>query len=228
MRDAPAQPAAGPARVRRWLVLGVLLAGTAVVLVAFALRPAAPEPSVTPADDPASTSPAAAPPVEPAPAAPEQPEQPALPEHLSIPAIGVSTDLVRLGLRPDDTVQVPRVAARAGWFELGPAPGQPGASVVLGHVDSAAGPAVFHRLAELRPGDRLQVRLDDGSVAGFAVRRVATYANEDFPARQVYAGDPDRRALNLVTCGGSYDADRGGWQANVVVFTELVSTVPAA
>lgn len=224
MRDAPAQSAARPARVRRWLVLGVLLAGTAAVLVALALRPAAPEPAVSRADDPASTSPTPSS-AEPAPASPEPL---ALPEHLTIPAIGVSTDLVRLGLQADETVQVPQVAARAGWFELGPPPGQPGSSVVLGHVDSAAGPAVFHRLSELRPGDRVKVRLDDGSVAEFAVRRVATYANDDFPARQVYAGDPDAHALNLVTCGGSYDADRGGWQANVVVFTELVSTVPAA
>jgi sortase (surface protein transpeptidase) len=146
----------------------------------------------------------------------------ALPAHLTIPAIGGATDLVRLGLQPDRTVEVPADADRAGWFEEGPAPGQTGSSVVLGHVDSAAGPAVFHRLAELGPGDRILVRMDDGSVARFAVRRVATYANADFPAQEVYAGSPGQPALNLVTCGGWYDAARGGWQGNVVVFTALL------
>lgn len=133
----------------------------------------------------------------------------------------MSTRLVRLGLQPDHTVEVPRDPALAGWFEPGPAPGQPGAAVVLGHVDSVDGPAVFSRLAELRPGDVIRVRLSDGTVARFVVRHVATYANADFPAAKVYAGDANHRRLNLVTCGGWYDADRGGWQANVVVFSEL-------
>lgn len=154
--------------------------------------------------------------------APTEPEPVARPEYLSIRSIGVSTALIRLGLQPDKTVEVPADPRRAGWYESGPAPGQPGAAVVLGHVDSVQGPAVFYRLAQLHPGDLVRVRLSDGSVARFAVRRVATFANDDFPAEQVYVGDPDRRSLNLVTCGGWYDADLGGWQGNVVVFTDLV------
>lgn len=148
----------------------------------------------------------------------------ARPEHLSIPSIGVATDLIRLGLNDDQTVEVPENPARAGWFDLGPVPGQPGSSVVLGHVDSVDGPAVFYDLARLEPGSTVEVRLAGGSVATFRVDRVATYANEEFPAQEVYAGDPARRALNLVTCGGEYDAARGGWQSNVVVFTTLVGT----
>ena len=31
-----------------------------------------------------------------------------------------------------------------------------------------------------------------------------------------------RSELNLVTCGGAYDASRGGYQSNVVVYTRLV------
>lgn len=206
-------------------MFGLLLAVAAAVLVTLALRP--PEsgnPATGPevgGDIPAGpTSPVS--PVSPAKTPSSVPEPRVLPEHLTIPAIGVTTDLVRLGLQPDGTVEVPQDAALAGWFAEGPPPGQPGASVVLGHVDSIEGPAVFHQLAQLRTGDRVQVRLSDGSVAQFAVRRVATYANADFPAEQVYAGSPDQSALNLVTCGGRYDADLGGWQSNVVVFTELV------
>lgn len=134
----------------------------------------------------------------------------------------MSTDLVRLGLQPDRTVEVPGDPARAGWFEEGPPPGTLGAAVLLGHVDSVEGPAVFYRLAQLRPGDRIAVRLSDASTVRFAVRRVVTYVNDDFPAEEVYGGDAHRRQLNLVTCGGWYDADLGGWQGNVVVFSELV------
>ena len=144
------------------------------------------------------------------------------PAALRIASIGVDTPLVGLGLNADETVEVPQDAEVAGWYDLGPLPGDDGSAVILGHVDSVAGPAVFYRLSQLVAGDRVEVRLSDGSVAEFRVDRVATYDNEEFPAQQVYAGSPGRATLNLVTCGGVYDATRGGYQSNVVVFAESV------
>jgi sortase (surface protein transpeptidase) len=140
----------------------------------------------------------------------------AKPVELSIPRIEVRTRLMGLGLEKDGSVEVPENAAVAGWFRRGPPPGSPGSSVILGHVDSLTGPAVFYRLRELRPGDRMAVRLDDGTLVRFRVRAVETYANEDFPAQKVY-GRQGRSQLNLVTCGGDYDASNGGYQSNVVV-----------
>lgn len=156
-----------------------------------------------------------------APASPTQPPR-VPPVRLRIPAIGVSQDLLRLGLNADKTVQVPTSAQAdlPGWYRLGPAPGQVGSAVVLGHVDSVRGPAVFYRLRSLVAGDRVKVDLRDGTVATFKVQRVATYLNEEFPARKVYAsrGYP---ALQLVTCGGEYDPETG-YTANVVAYTRLV------
>lgn len=194
----------------RWAVLGIVLVVAAVLTVALAIRP-------TPSDGGPARATGA---VSSAPATTTDPPRStsAPPEHLTIDSIGVSTELVSLGLRPDRTVEVPADAALAGWFDQGPVPGQLGSSVILGHVDSEAGPAVFHALPELSPGAAIDVRRADGTVARFEVDRVATYANEDFPAQEVYAGSPEESALNLVTCGGTYDAARGGWQSNVVVF----------
>lgn len=227
-------------RARVWVVLVVLLTGTAALLVTLAVHPAATRGAgrppdarttaseATPTTVPGTAGATPATPATPTPTPSSASATPArsatgVPAHLSIPAIGVSTDLVRLGLQPDTTVEVPQDPARAGWYEPGTVPGQPGSAVVLGHVDSVEGPAVFYRLAQLQRGDLVRVGEADGSVATFVVRRVATYANDDFPAEQVYAGDPARRFLNLVTCGGWYDADRGGWQGNVVVYSELRS-----
>jgi hypothetical protein len=145
------------------------------------------------------------------------------PVHLSIPAIGVSEPLLRLGLHADRTVEVPapRDAAYPGWFRLGPTPGQVGSAVILGHVDSLTGPAVFYELRRLARGDRVDVRLEGGAVTHFEVREVATYRNRDFPAQKVY-GSHGYPGLNLVTCGGDYEKDHGGYQANVVAFTRQV------
>lgn len=149
---------------------------------------------------------------------------PARPVAISIPAIGVRSVLAPLGLNPDGTVEVPADPAAAGWYRLGTRPGAMGSAVILGHVDSRQGPAVFYLLGTLSRGDAVDVRLADGLSARFRVSSVRTYANEQFPAHQVYAAQ-GARVLNLVTCGGAYDADRGGYQANVVVSAQWVRTL---
>ncbi|GAB2885785.1 class F sortase [Nocardioides pacificus] len=201
----------------------VILGGSAALTAAQDRDPAAGR-----ADDSAATQVTTATLVDPPPPASSQASSPARPRHLRIPEIGVSTRLLSLGLNADDSVEVPsdEQALLAGWYDQGTIPGQPGSAVILGHVDSTSGPAVFHRLADLRTGSAVEVALADGSMARFRVTHVETYANADFPAQSVYAGSPGRTTLNLVTCGGVYDAQRGGWQSNVVAYTELDTTRP--
>lgn len=149
-----------------------------------------------------------------------------VPVSLSIPAISVSVPLSALGLNPTGTVQVPTDVQRPGWYDLGPSPGQMGSSVILGHVDTFQGPAIFFHLPTLQPGDDVVVTLADGAVATFRVNTVEIYLKTEFPARLVYGTHGDR-ALQLVTCGGAFDTATGHYLSNVVVFTTLVTSTPA-
>jgi hypothetical protein len=144
------------------------------------------------------------------------------PLTLSIPAIELKVPLSELGLNPDRTVQVPTDFAEPGWYRLGPSPGQLGSAVILGHVDSYLGPAVFFRLRTLRPGDDVDVTLADGVITHFVVRQVAMYLKADFPTLLVY-GSHGYSALQLVTCGGVFDTQDGHYLSNIVVYTYLVS-----
>ena len=146
-----------------------------------------------------------------------------VPVGLRIPAIGVDTPVLRLGLAADGTVQVPPVQAhdRAGWYRHSPTPGQRGPSVILGHVTVGAyGDGVFRHLKDLRRGERIEVRLENGTDAVFAVTDVRTVAKADFPTKEVY-GDVDRPELRLITCGGARTGD--GYRDNVIVFAALTS-----
>lgn len=162
-----------------------------------------------------------------APAVRVAPAARSVPVLLRIPAIGVSVHLSALGLRPDRTVQVPSDFREAGWFRLGPTPGQLGSAVILGHVDSYKGPAVFFRVRALQVGDRVDVTLADGVVTHFAVRLVAMYPKDRFPARLVY-GSRGFSDLQLVTCGGAFDRHLHSYRSNVVAYTSLVSTSSAS
>jgi len=180
-------------------------------------------PSTFPSASTPADSSAPAPPV--APVGSVAPAAPVAPVALRIPAIGVAVSLSTLGLNPDQTVEAPTDFAQPGWFRLGPTPGQPGAAVILGHVDSYQGPAVFYRLGALQTGAQVEVVLADGAVAHFAVTTVATYPKDQFPAQQVYAAHGSS-ALQLVTCGGQFDTRTRSYLANVVAYTTLTAITP--
>ena len=148
------------------------------------------------------------------------------PTAIGIPAIGLLVSLSELGLNPDGTVEVPTDVAQPGWFHLGPSPGQAGSAVILGHVDSYLGPGVFFKLPQLIAGDKVDVSLADGVTAHFVVDTVVMYAKAQFPTSLVYAPH-GYSALQLVTCGGTFDPETGHYLSNVVVYTSLVSTTPA-
>ena len=149
------------------------------------------------------------------------------PVALHIPAIGVNVPLSGLGLNANGTVQVPTDFHEPGWYRLGPSPGQIGSAVILGHVDSYLGPAVFFELRDLRAGDRVNVNLADGVVVHFRVLAVAMYLKMQFPSLKVY-GSHGYSALQLVTCGGAFDYQTRHYLSNIVVYTALVAITPAA
>jgi hypothetical protein len=135
----------------------------------------------------------------------------------------VHTDVIPLGLDPDGTVSVPPLEtdAPAGWYRNLASPGEPGPAVLLGHVDTYRGPAVFYRIDELRHGDSISVHLDDGRAVEFAVDSVRLYPKADFPTQEVY-GQTVEPVLRLVTCGGAFDRNRRSYLSNVVVYASLV------
>jgi hypothetical protein len=149
------------------------------------------------------------------------------PVSLAIPAIGVRTSLIDLGLGPDRTLQVPPLTQagvrEAGWYDLGPAPGQLGPAVIAGHVDSYQGPGVFFRLGALRPGDQIYVTRADGTVAVFLVDAVDEYSKESFPTQQVY-GPVDYAGLRVITCGGQFDYQTHHYLSNIVIYAALSGT----
>lgn len=146
----------------------------------------------------------------------------AQPVSLEIPAIAVNRELLPVGLAADRTLEVPPYdqAEQPGWYERFPAPGERGPAVIVGHVDSPDGPAVFNKLGTLTAGDEVRVRRSDGITAIFVVDRVTAFPKDDFPSRLVY-GAIDYPGLRLITCGGPYDAGDGGYQDNIVVFASL-------
>jgi sortase (surface protein transpeptidase) len=146
-----------------------------------------------------------------------------VPVRLEVPRIDVRTPLMKLAKNPDQTVETPPLsrAQEAGWYRLGAAPGSRGAAVIIGHVDTATGPAIFYRLGDLRPGDRARVLRADGRTAVFRIDSVERVEKDRFPTQRVY-GDPGYAAIRLITCGGRFDRGSGHYTDNVIAYGHLV------
>jgi Sortase domain len=149
-----------------------------------------------------------------------------VPVAVYIPAIGVHSKLLHLGVTTTGAIQVPSLntqADLAAWYKYSATPGQIGASVIEGHLDSLGGPAVFFRLGALRPRDRIEVKLADGKTAVFRVTGVREYLKAHFPAQSIYRAT-DYAALRLITCGGAFDYSTGHYLSSTVVFASLASS----
>ncbi|WP_433384466.1 class F sortase [Micromonospora sp. KLBMP9576] len=194
-----------------WAVTAVALLGTTGLgLVAVGVSTDPPRPPRPQAAD--GTGPArSAPPV--------PPLHRAEPVDVRIPAIGVRARVVPVGADAGGRLEVPPLdrPTLAGWYRHGASPGETGNAVLVGHVDSAAGPAVFFDLGRLRAGDTVRVTRADASIATFAVDAVGSYPKDRFPTDLVY-GPSDAPGLRLITCGGRFDRDSGDYVDNVVVF----------
>jgi hypothetical protein len=75
------------------------------------------------------------------------------------------------------------------------------------------GPLV--RLRDIEVADSLTVGLSDGGRLKYVVVRVERFDRDALPGSLFSRSGP--RILRIITCGGEYDADSGGYQSNLVV-----------
>ncbi|WP_298746501.1 class F sortase [uncultured Serinicoccus sp.] len=147
----------------------------------------------------------------------------AQPTSVSIPAIGVTSDLLHLGLDDQGALAVPEGQDydSAAWYDGSPRPGQDGPAVILGHVSGAAGPSVFFDLARLQVGDTVEVSRADGTTATFEIYDLRQFPKDTFPTAQVY-GNTTGPELRVITCGGTFSDTTGHFDDNIIVFAREV------
>jgi len=140
------------------------------------------------------------------------------PVRLQLERIGIDLPVVGVGVAADGQMALPPNPANVGWYRFGPGTTDTRGSIVLGgHVDSNEyGVGPLAQLRRVRPGDLATLRSSDTSVRSYRVQTV-----EDIPKSKLI---PDRifdrdgaRLLRIITCGGPYDRNGGGYRDNLVV-----------
>ena len=203
-------------RFRYRLAAALIATGTAMFVVGL-VRDHSDPPPQPPSSDIVRPAPTSAEPE------PDIALRPSNPERVRIPSIKVDAPIRRVATERDGTLGVPPLdrVREVGWWEDGPTPGENGSSVLVGHVDSKSGPGAFYRLGALRPGRTIEVVRADGTAPAFRIDRIKRVDKDEFPTDSVY-GQQGRPELRLVTCGGRFDAKRGHYLDNVIVYASLI------
>ncbi|MFJ2773394.1 class F sortase [Streptomyces sp. NPDC087300] len=153
-----------------------------------------------------------------------EPLAPARPQRVDVPALEVRAPVAARGLDAEGAIDPPpfEQPGTVGWYGGGTRPGSPGAALLVGHVDTETRPAVFYDLSALRPGERVGVTREDGTVAEFTVEDVQVLTRDRFDAKKAYGPrEAGRAELRLITCGGTFDRATRTYTANVVVSAYL-------
>lgn len=143
-----------------------------------------------------------------------------LPVNLKIPSIKVDATVLSVGLTPDGAMDSPVGPAPAGWYNLGPRPGEQGSAVIDGHSGWRNDiPAVFDDLYKVKIGDKIYVEDNMGATTTFVVREVKTY-NPNADASNVFISNDGKSHLNLITCTGFWNKILKSHSDRLIVFTD--------
>jgi len=154
----------------------------------------------------------------------EIPDEVQPPRKVSIGSVDIAMPISATGVTSDGQMELPDDPRTIGWYRFGALPGDARGSAVLGgHVDSERyGTGPLARLASVRDGDRVTVTRADGERIRYEVISVERITKAALPVDRLF--DPDvAHRLVIVTCGGRYLPEAGGYEDNIVVLATPVS-----
>jgi len=142
------------------------------------------------------------------------------PVRVVIPAIDVDAAIIPVGILEDDYMEIPPFGI-AGWYSLGPTPGDHGPAVIVGPLDTTRGKDIFNDLKYLVRGDWIVVYNADGDAAVFMTDFVEQQLKEDFPTERIWP-NTWQPLIRLITCGGKWNSRTRHYMSNVIVYGHLI------
>lgn len=149
---------------------------------------------------------------------------PDMPRFITIEKLGVKSRIVPVGVTAENVVEAPQSIFDSGWYSGSSKPGQTGATFIDGHVSGYSSSGVFGRISQLSAGDKIKVEMGNGKIYSYTVK-----SKETVPLKKV---DMDKAlsvpggfasGLNLMTCGGDFDASTSSYKGRTIIYTVLDS-----
>jgi sortase (surface protein transpeptidase) len=142
-----------------------------------------------------------------------------LPRYIFIPKLSVQAIVKPLGLTAAGQLATPDNIYDTGWYTSSSTPGQPGATVIDGHVSSWTANGVFYGLQSLQAGDTIQIERGDGTTINYSVVKKQVYAYQQVDMSALLSPiDANKPGLNLITCTGDVIKGTNDFDERIVIF----------
>jgi len=144
------------------------------------------------------------------------------PKEITLPAIKAKGFIQKVGVDKNNQIVAPGNIHMAGWYTGSPKPGEPGLSIIDGHVNGVYAKAVFHDLIRLKPDDTFTVSYGDNSVRSFRVVKVDSVPVDQATKALFNRDQTIKNQLNVITCGGKFIKSSNSYEKRVIVMAEAV------
>jgi sortase (surface protein transpeptidase) len=142
--------------------------------------------------------------------------------YIRIGKLGVLARVLQVGTTKSGALATPNNVFDAAWYKDSAKPGEPGATLIDGHVSSWTTNGVFYGIKGLAAGDNIEIERGDGKQLEYTVVKTVTYPVDSVDMtslmKPVTAG---KSGLNLITCGGKYDSKSGEFTQRIAVYASL-------
>lgn len=146
--------------------------------------------------------------------------------RLVIPAADIDAPVVVKGVDEARVMQSPDNAYDTAWYDFSAKPGWGGNAVFAGHVDYIrVGKAVFWNIKDLKQGDVIEVRLNDGTTYKYAVTYREFFDAATAPVDQIVGPTPVE-TVTLITCSGTFNTTTHQYDKRLVVQAERIIEQP--
>jgi LPXTG-site transpeptidase (sortase) family protein len=145
---------------------------------------------------------------------------PELPRMISIPSIQVNARILHLGVDDKNVLKSPNNIFDTAWYQSSARPTDTkGAMLIDGHVSGPTKHGVFYDIKKLKKGDDIVVERGDGQKIHFEVVEVMTTLAEEVNMSALLRSiDESKLGLNLITCGGTFNAETNTFESRTQVF----------
>jgi sortase (surface protein transpeptidase) len=146
------------------------------------------------------------------------------PRYLTIPKLGVNARVLPVGLTNSKAIGTPSNVYDTAWYDATSLPGQPGATLIDGHVSSWTTHGVFYNLKSLVPGDKIEIQTGNGDKYIYQVIKTQIYDTANIDVNSLLKPiDPTKSGLNLITCTGDVIKGTNRFNERVVVYASIDS-----
>ena len=125
------------------------------------------------------------------------------PGELMVPSVGIDGPVFPVGIDRSGNMDVTKSAFTAGWYNRGPAPGQPGIAIFACHNTWYTAPrALCFNLHLVQPGAVIATKDARGNVHHWVVDSLKYYPYSAIVDGLFVSGGPAR--ISIITCAGTW------------------------